>query len=552
MRDGLTALGFASSTALVIAFAISCGGDPNDPLTWVEKLDRGAERGDAIEKIREIFRNELNKNDGNYDAPAVKALAEKLAPGLIAAAGKYKDDHESTRKMLQVLAELRDRRAIPVFIAALDFTPDVTEDEACAGAEGLGLLEAREGVQPMIKALERITGNRAGDNRMKRAIVEAFGRIGDRAAVPALVALVDKPAEEQDFFINKLATVALGQLGDPAAVPALIRALYMQGRGATIYQQARVSLAQIGPPAVPALIKAMRRQDDDLNRMAKALDFDGINPGILEDKCERILSDLGDPAATDALVEMLAGGNRQAVGDEEKVWIPPVRGYAARALVTLARDASQIDRAVGAILPFASEMPQSAHSDLYRALASSGRPDAHEFLAKRMMDRRGYGEVVRFWAADWLSHWGSKGVKAQITRFFETEPAGVLTELEGDVARIRAKADASEECDQNVDCWVGKLEQANLGGQAADRLGLLGMQGVEAARTALMAKVDHQEIEVRRAILENVARAHPQGCDACIGRLEAVVAAEEGRQRVAVSHNDIHVIVSRFRHAKRR
>ncbi len=552
MQSRLAAIGFFASTALVLAFAISCGGDPNDPLTWVAKLDRGAERSDAIEKVREIFRNELNKNDGNYDAPSVKALAAKLAPGIIAAATKYKDDRENTRKMLQVLAELRDRRAIPVFIAALDFIPDVSEDEACAGAEGLGLLKAREGIQPMIKALERITGNRAGDNRMKRAIVEAFGRIGDPAAVPAMITLIDKPAEEQDFFINKLATVALGKLGDASAVPALIRALYMQGRGATIFQQARVSLAQVGPAAVPDIIKAMRRQDTDLNKMAKALDFDGMNPGILEDKCERILADLGDPSAIDALIEMLGGGNRQAVGDEEKVWLPPVRGFAAIALARLARDEAQINRVIEAILPLASELPQSAHSDLYRALASTGQARTHEFLAKRMMDRRVYGEVVRFWASDWLAHWGNKGVKAQIANFFAGEPAGVLTELEADVTRIRAKSEVSEECDQNVACWVGKLEQANLGGQAADRLGLLAMQGNEEARTALMAKVDHQDLEVRRAILENVARAHPQGCDPCIARLEAVVVAEEGRTRLAVSHNDIHVIASRFRHAKNR
>jgi HEAT repeat protein len=543
-----------------------CGGDPNDPLSWVEKLDRGAERQEAIEKIRAIYRDELNKNDGNHDAASVKALAAKLAPGVIDAARKYKDDRESRVKMIELLGELRDRRAIPLFIEALDFTPELTEDEACAGADGLGFLRAREGVQPMVKLLARITGNRAADNRMKRSVVVAFGTIKDPEAVPALIELLDKSADEQDFLINKLAAIALGDIGDPRAVPVLIRALYMAGRGATIYQQARVSLAQIGAAAVPALTKALRRQDPELNQMARQLTFDCLSPGILEEKCAKVLGDIGDASAIDALLEVLPGGSGppgtgevcseadKAAGApganrDVKAWQAPVRGNVALALIRLARTDADINRVVDAILPLASELPETAHSDLYQALARSGQQRALDFLENRMNERPARGEVVRFWAADWFAHFGHKGVKAKIEHFFAAEPEGVRTELAADVERIQAKANASEECDTDVACWSGKLADARLGGQAADRLGILGSQGSQPARDALLAQTDNADIDVRRTVLDGLDHAYADPCPPCVTRLDAIVAAEQGRQRLAVSHNDMAVIASRMRRA---
>src|SRR5215510_11006061 len=100
MNRPVSVLGFAVTLSLCYA---GCGGDPHDPQTWIGKLDRGAEREEAIEKIREIFRDTLNKNGGNADAAPVKALAGRLTPPLVAAARKYKDDHKSREEILKLL-----------------------------------------------------------------------------------------------------------------------------------------------------------------------------------------------------------------------------------------------------------------------------------------------------------------------------------------------------------------------------------------------------------------------------------------------------------------
>ncbi len=74
------------------------------------------------------------------------------------------------------------------------------------------------------------------------------------SSVDALIKVLETSADEQDFFLNQEAAKALGALGNPKAVPALIRGLFMVGRGANIYQPCRVSLLQLGKPAIQPLI----------------------------------------------------------------------------------------------------------------------------------------------------------------------------------------------------------------------------------------------------------------------------------------------------------
>ncbi len=57
--------------------------------------------------------------------------------------------------------------------------------------------------------------------RVRQAVAEALGRIGDAAAVPALT----KALDDQLPAVRGAAVEALGQIGDAAAVPALTKAL---------------------------------------------------------------------------------------------------------------------------------------------------------------------------------------------------------------------------------------------------------------------------------------------------------------------------------------
>ena len=54
---------------------------------------------------------------------------------------------------------------------------------------------------------------------MRRAAVRALGQIGNRAAVPALIEILNN--EESGDDVRREAARSLDQIGDPAAIPAL-------------------------------------------------------------------------------------------------------------------------------------------------------------------------------------------------------------------------------------------------------------------------------------------------------------------------------------------
>ena len=75
-----------------LALLSACEGDPNDPQTWIKKLDEGALREKAVEELTRIYTDTLNSKNGNADDPAVKSLRDTIVPPLVAAFKQYRGD----------------------------------------------------------------------------------------------------------------------------------------------------------------------------------------------------------------------------------------------------------------------------------------------------------------------------------------------------------------------------------------------------------------------------------------------------------------------------
>ena len=73
------------------------------------------------------------------------------------------------------------------------------------------------------------------DPRVRRYLALALGRLGDRAAVPALLEALDEDAADSETVIYSI--WALGTIGDPVAVPDLVRFAQSEDRG---YRKAAV------------------------------------------------------------------------------------------------------------------------------------------------------------------------------------------------------------------------------------------------------------------------------------------------------------------------
>jgi HEAT repeat protein len=134
---------------------------------------------------------------------------KRSAPALLRVLG---DGNASVRAAAaRALGELRSRRAVGPLIATLQ-----TDDDAevrTAAAYALGMLGDGRAVDSMIDVL--------GDDRelpgVRGMVAEALLDLGDRGAVPPLVAVLTDPAVEVRYW----AAFALGGLAGGDAVPSL-------------------------------------------------------------------------------------------------------------------------------------------------------------------------------------------------------------------------------------------------------------------------------------------------------------------------------------------
>ncbi len=261
-----------------------CVSDPRDPNTWIKKLDSPVEQKDAV---RELVRLK--------DPVAVEPLISF-----------YKKNHDP--EVLKAIATFKDKRQVPVMIDSLEYT-DESFDNAATAAAALGDTPDPSAVEPLIRALQKPLSIKTRANIVKQAAMQSLAKIGDKRAVPALAKVLETPADEQDFFLNQVAAVELGNLHDVGGVPALIRGMFMVGRGANIFPQCRVSLLQIGKPAVQPLVDAHEHKLAPLEADAKKYEF---RPGVIEQKTALVLGDL---RAKEAIPTMQAELKRPLKGD---------------------------------------------------------------------------------------------------------------------------------------------------------------------------------------------------------------------------------------------
>ena len=194
-------------------------------------------------------------------------------------------------------------------------------DVKCGAAGALGEIGAKRTVGPLVQALEH---NVVSDVRWKAA--QALGNMagllvkaGYKRPVKSLIeALGDK-----DSIVRQVAAEALGEIGDPMAIEPLVKAL--KSEDGNVY--AAVALAEIGEPALDALIKALEDRDENVRRVAafglgRTGDKRAIEPLIqaLKDESSGVqfcaaeaLARMGDATGIELLTQYLRGANDHIV-----------------------------------------------------------------------------------------------------------------------------------------------------------------------------------------------------------------------------------------------
>jgi hypothetical protein len=165
---------------------------------------------------------------------ALLALAElgssRIVPILVGRARR------GDRKAVEMLAALKDPRAVPHLLALLDGKADRYHHFDTAVVHALRTHGARGAVPKLLAILARNplvdwkTGIERGD--LVQELVLALGSLGDRSAAPALLKVLAQTNKEYDE-VHPLAAGALGALGALEAATALAQRLDRTGEASS-------------------------------------------------------------------------------------------------------------------------------------------------------------------------------------------------------------------------------------------------------------------------------------------------------------------------------
>lgn len=221
---------------------------------------------------------------------ADEALTDQVSDQLAVSLDSSVEGQELTDPMQEVvLEEEKVKDEIDIQIDLLKDPDWVVRREA---AITLGEMGDERCVEPLAAAL------RDGDWQVREVAIEGIGQIGS-PAVEVLLKLL------RDWDVRKSAIVALGKIRDERVLEPLMQQL----RNDEFMEDATDALVNLGEPALPGLIKALKDKEELVRKQAVIA-----------------LGRIKSPEAIDPLIEMLqnkdwftrltAAAALEAIGDE--------------------------------------------------------------------------------------------------------------------------------------------------------------------------------------------------------------------------------------------
>lgn len=221
---------------------------------------------------------------------ADEALTDQVSDQLSASLDSSVEGQELTEPMQEVvLEEEKVKDEIDIQIDLLKDPDWVVRREA---AITLGEMGDERCVEPLAAAL------RDGDWQVREVAIEGIGQIGS-PAVDVLLKLL------RDWDVRKSAIMALGKIRDERVLEPLMQQL----RNDEFMEDATDALVNLGEPALPGLIKALKDKEELVRKQAVIA-----------------LGRIKSPEAIDPLIEMLqnkdwftrltAAAALEAIGDE--------------------------------------------------------------------------------------------------------------------------------------------------------------------------------------------------------------------------------------------
>jgi hypothetical protein len=537
--------------AALIAVALAIGGchaDPDDAAGQAGELNDAVRRQNAISNLTRLYTTALSNNNGDRQNAAVKAIADASIEKLTQCYIDHPEDSQNGLNIINLLFEMRDARSIPALTKALPWRAEVNEEHAIRAAQTLRNMEIPESdkegaIAGITDALERVNGARPIDNRMRIEFINALGAIGDRRATPALVRVATAQVEEQNFLINRLAVQQLGRLADPASVPALVKCLFLfapSNPQMRVNDVAAEALVRIGRPAYEPLLAVLRGQDAEVMAIV-ATYIEAVRVRVPQAAAQMTPAQIVSEEATFALGALGVAEALDPLLAETQVAEAIGRHVAAAiALVRLNHEPADLARVREALTRVYEEAPTENKPQLIVAMRHLYDAEIMPFFLAEAADQELHPDV-RLQAVEAYAMLANAAQVAALRAVIAAEPLSEDGGYRENFSANEPVLAAATECNEDLACWIGKLNSAAAGTDEAARTAhsllirkacyMLGRYGRdnEQAIAALVGKLDHATIEVRLAALTAIDRIAVRGNAAAVAKIEDLREHEEGR-----------------------
>ncbi len=521
--------------ALGISLGVTaCHANPDDPAGQAGELADPVRREFALGNLTRLYGKALSDNKSDRNAPAVKQFTDVTVDKLVKTYVEHPEDTRGGEIILSLLFEMRDPRSLPALLKALEWRTEVNEEHAITAARTLAVIAIPSGqkgavVGKLAGALDRVSGKRPVDNRMRIEFLRTLGELNDPASAEVLTKVALRQSEEQNFLINNLAVEQLGRLADPATVPALIEALYLfdpSNPANRMTASVPAALVRIGKPSLEPLLAVFKGENKKALASTKAW-IEAVrqrNPkaaeqmnAVAETKKEAgfALGTLGFSEAIDALI---AGASDADKG---------VALGAAVALASINRADADSARVRDTLIKTYQGQEKLQRTQMLRAIQHLYDPGTLSFFLTAAKTPEEDVPEIRLIAANAYALLANKAEAAALKSLIAADNSPYKATLENQNKALLAAAEA---CDVKLDCWAQKLDDKdeNIARKATYMLGRLG-RGKQEALAALIKKIDDPRELVRGDALSAIDFAAVNGSPEAVKKIEQVRKAEEGR-----------------------
>lgn len=514
-------------TLLAASLVAGCDSGPapgEEAVYWGKKLNTESD----LPK-RDVALTKLNELKDKKALPSLYEALKQTGPAV-----------ELKPRVAELIGIIGDDSSIQALVDAVDWGAGAGRDK-----ESRALANANEKIAKaltklgkgddakVVDTLKRLADNNSQDVQL--AAVVGLGEIRATGAVDKLIEIADG---HPNNFMVKNAVQALGKIADPKAARVLGKLLFFERTGVSFYPEASYAMFLIGKGAVPVL-------DEIYGNTFKEIDELHIEPTVQKTKAVVVYGDL---ALADTAAKIIE--NVDVQGNDTGTALLRIEAQRAAGRIGLKDavaglkkrmdnvDISQSEHALAAL----AQIGVPAIGDEIYAMATTAGFLKNCKAQGNAEDQCKFSEVqIRKPRVLAWTRLGSDPKKLE-TLVSEEQNAEFKKWIEEQGARVKAAA----ECGDKMDCWKGKLKDANklVRERAAYELA---WQDTDAARDALLEALTDDDNEVRYAAIIGVGRRLPKDAQGAADKLAAQLAAEKGKTQYIRINEDLKRLEVRVR-----